>query len=136
MKALSFLTALIFGFTFMPIPPVLAVDLGASALKDAGGQTGAGYAEDQKLETIVGYIIKVVLGLLGIIFLALIIYSGIMWMTSAGEEKKIKTAKDTLTTSVIGLVIVLSAYAISDFVINQLTAATNTGGASEVVNPG
>jgi hypothetical protein len=69
-------------------------------------------------------IIKVVLGFLGIVFLILILYAGLMWITSAGNEEKISTAKKVMTAAVIGAAIVLSAYAITYFVIDQLLEAT------------
>ncbi len=77
--------------------------------------------------TVVGLFINIVLGVLGVIFLVLTIYAGFLWMTAAGNEEQVKKAKHIVVQAVIGLVITLSAYAISDFVINQLTAATGTG---------
>ncbi|MBI3290905.1 hypothetical protein HYZ76_01325 [Candidatus Falkowbacteria bacterium] len=78
-------------------------------------------------KTIAG-IIKVVLGFLGIIFLVLILYAGFMWMTSAGNEDKISSAKKTMVAAIIGAAIVLAAYAISYFVIDQLLLATKGEG--------
>lgn len=68
----------------------------------------------------IGIIIAAILSLLGVIFLALIIYAGITWMTSGGDETKVEKAQKIITQSVIGLIIVLAAYAISVFVINIL----------------
>ena len=72
------------------------------------------------LAGIVGIGIQAFLGLLGIIFLILIIYAGYNWMTAQGEEEKVTKAKDTLQRAVIGLIIVIGAYAISYFVIDRL----------------
>lgn len=72
----------------------------------------------------ISQIIKVVLGFLGIIFLVLILYAGFTWMTAAGNEDKISTAKKTMTAAIIGVAIVLSAYMITYFVIDQLLIAT------------
>ena len=44
-------------------------------------------------------------------------------MTAAGDESKVKKAKSMLVTSVIGIIIIMSAYALSQFVIGQLTDA-------------
>jgi hypothetical protein len=46
-------------------------------------------------------------------------------MTAAGSEDKIAKAKKIMTAAVIGLVIVLMAYALSTFVINAIIGATN-----------
>lgn len=69
-------------------------------------------ADEFTMSTIIGTIVSTVLSLLGVVFLILIIFAGYNWMTAAGEEEKVKKAKDTLTHAAIGLIIVISAYAI------------------------
>lgn len=85
------------------------------------------------LLTIVGTIIKVFLGLLGIIFLVIFIYSGYLWMTAGGDDKQVMRAKQMLINAVIGIVIILFAYGITSFIINALldaTGANNGDGAN------
>ena len=84
--------------------------------------TGAGYEinDEKTIESYIGQIINIVLSVLGVVFLILIIYGGILWMTAAGNEEKVKKAKELITEALIGLVIVLAAYAISYFIISQL----------------
>ena len=82
---------------------------------------------NQPLEQTLGMLINVLLGLLGIIFLVLVIYAGFLWMTAGGDEKAVAKAKSIMITAVIGLVILLSAYAISSFVLDQLISATGSG---------
>ncbi len=65
-------------------------------------------------------IIKSFIGLLGIIFLVLIIYAGYNWMTARGEEEKVNKAITTIQRAVIGLVIIICAYAITYFVFREL----------------
>lgn len=62
---------------------------------------------------IVADIIKVALGLLGTIFVALAVYAGFLWMTAAGESEKVDKAKKLLMDAVIGLGIILAAYSIT-----------------------
>jgi hypothetical protein len=81
------------------------------------GQAGLPYLS---IGAVVASIIKAVLGLIGIIFIVLIIYAGLLWMTSAGDEDKIEKAKKIMAASLIGLVITLSAYAITIFVIDSI----------------
>ena len=69
-------------------------------------------------------IIQAVLGFLGVIFIVLIVYAGFTWMTAAGNEEKIKKAKDIMVAATIGAAICLGAYAITYFVINSLLEAT------------
>lgn len=72
------------------------------------------------LESYISRIITIIISALGVIFLALIIYAGITWMTAQGNEEKVRKAKELLTESIIGLIIVLAAYAISFFVVKML----------------
>ncbi len=79
------------------------------------------------LTRIVGSLIGQALGLLGLVLLAILIYAGFLWMTAQGDESKVKKAKDMITQAVIGLVIIVAAYAIADFVIGSLGNATSGG---------
>jgi len=70
---------------------------------------------------IIGVIIGVILSLLGVIFLVLIIYGGFLWMTAAGNEDRVAKAKKIIQNSIVGLIIVIAAYAITVFIGTQLT---------------
>jgi hypothetical protein len=72
------------------------------------------------LEQRVGEIISIFLGFLGVIFLVLMIYAGFNWMTAGGEEEQITKARSTIRAAIIGLLIVISAYALSVFIIERL----------------
>lgn len=69
-----------------------------------------------KLTSRVGTMVGIVLSFVGVLFLILIIYAGLTWMTAAGNEQKIGKAKDIIIAATIGLIIVLSAYAITKFI--------------------
>ncbi|MBT5338507.1 hypothetical protein HN858_02810 [Candidatus Falkowbacteria bacterium] len=73
---------------------------------------------------IIGNIVKIVLTLLGVIVLVIIVYAGFLWMTAGGNEDQVKKAKQWLINAIIGLALVLSAYAISSFVVTNLSSAT------------
>ena len=77
---------------------------------------------------IVGGIIKIGLNIVGLIFLALMIYGGFLWMTARGEEAKVTKSKELLEAAIIGLVIVFAAYGITYFVVNQLMTNVISGG--------
>ena len=93
--------------------------LDAGLLNSAAGDTGAGYVitSDHGLISAIGGYIIVAMGLLGVGFLILAIYAGILWMTARGEPKDVKKAKDILTAAVVGLIITASAYSLTEFVI-------------------
>lgn len=88
----------------------------AEKLKTVAGGGGYSTGENTGLFTIIGTIISAVLGLLGVIFVILIVYAGFEWMTAAGNETKVEKATATIKHSVIGLIIVLSSWAIWDFI--------------------
>lgn len=79
-----------------------------------------GTSATQSIGIIVARIINVVMGFLGIVTVALITYAGFLWLTAAGEEDKVKTATKILSQSVIGLLIAMSAWSVSYFVIISL----------------
>jgi hypothetical protein len=78
---------------------------------------------------IAALVIKGFMSVLGILFLAFVIYAGIAWMTAAGDEDKIRKAKGTLTTGIIGMVIILAAFSIAQFVVIAFGCATSSYGA-------
>ena len=101
----------------------------AKNLSDAWKVSGntaenAGYNEALEYEHIIQGIILAVLSLLGVIFLVLMVYGGSIWMTAGGKEDRVNKAKDLIAAAVIGLVIVVSAYAISIFVVSKITEKT------------
>ncbi|MEI8360972.1 MAG: Ig-like domain-containing protein [bacterium] len=69
-------------------------------------------------------LIQVTLGFLGLIAVGLIMYAGWLYMTANGEEKKMEDAKRILKNAGIGLVIILSAFAIAAYIIDSLIGAT------------
>ena len=82
--------------------------------------TGGGVPTDRQLQDIIVLVINSVLGLLGVIFLVLIIYAGFLWMTAGGNEDQVGKAKGLLINAIIGVIIIVAAYAISYFVLHAL----------------
>lgn len=64
--------------------------------------------------------INIMLFIIGIISVVMIIFAGIKYATSAGAPDKVKSAKDTMLYSVVGLLIALLAYAIVNFVLKGI----------------
>lgn len=91
-------------------------------IHNVAGPNGAGFVEatDATLAFYVGNIILAALSLVGIIFLVQMVYAGVKWMTARGESEPIETAKHTIQRSIIGLIIVLGAWAITAFIFNAL----------------
>ncbi len=82
-----------------------------------GYKTGSGATTIPK---IVGMIINTLLSVTGLIFIVLTVFAGFNWMTSQGNDEKIKKSQDSLKSSVIGLIVTLSAWTIWNFIFTNL----------------
>jgi hypothetical protein len=78
------------------------------------------YKTSGGLAEVVGNVVSVLLGTLGIVFLLFVVYAGFLYLTDQGEGKKAEKARKLLTTSVIGMVIIVAAYAITFYVLRML----------------
>ncbi len=72
----------------------------------------------------VAKIINTALGLLGIVAVVIVIVGGFKWMTAGGNEEAVGEAKKWIFSGVIGLAIILSAYALASWAVNSLVNAT------------
>ena len=70
--------------------------------------------------TMVATVIQAVLAVLSILFFIYLTYAGILWMKARGNETLITEAKDMIYNAVIGLVVVMSAYGLTTFVMGRL----------------
>jgi amino acid transporter len=101
-------------------------------LEKMGGQekaflSTAGFSPSATIGEIIATIIQTVLGLLGIIFIAFLVYAGFQWMTANGNEEKVTKAKQTIIRAIIGLIIVIAAYSITYFVFSALNNSLGGG---------
>jgi len=77
-------------------------------------------ASNDTLTTIIGTAVGVGLGLLGVIFLLTLIYAGYMWMTAHGNEEKVTKAKGIIVQALVGVVVVVGAYASWKYLFSRL----------------
>lgn len=96
-------------------------------------ETGLGNTDPR---VIIARIIQIFLGFLGIIAVILIMYGGWLWMSSQGDPQKIDQAKKTLTSAIVGTIIILMAFSIVSFIVGILLGATGGGGGSITTGPG
>ncbi|MCX6744582.1 MAG: hypothetical protein NTX82_03595 [Candidatus Parcubacteria bacterium] len=80
----------------------------------------------QDIRITIANIIRVAMGLLGIVAVLIILIGGFKYMTAMGNEESVKKAKQLIFSGIIGLVIVLCAYAIATFVITSILSATTS----------
>ena len=93
-----------------------------------GGETGLG---EQDVRSTIASIINVALGLLGIVAVVIVLWGGFRWMTAGGNEEKTGEARKIIFAGIIGLAIILSAYAIASFALKELAGAT--GASTDII---
>jgi len=125
---------------FLSITQLIVAPITFAAIKttELDGQDNAlmdnsTLAGNTDMATIISLLIKTALGFLGVIFLVLTIMSGFKWMMAQGNEEDIKKAKGTIKNSIIGLVIVIAAYAITYSIFNYLPFASNNSGTGGII---
>jgi lysylphosphatidylglycerol synthetase-like protein (DUF2156 family) len=116
-------------FSFLALLPVVVLAVPNIGLQSAENiAVGAGYekATELTLSQTIGRYIKVALSMVGTIFLVLTVYAGFLWMTASGNEEKVTEAKSIITRASLGLLITLSAFAITAFVLAAVGATQST----------
>ncbi len=73
---------------------------------------------------ILANIMNIILGFVGFLAVVIVIYGGFKWMTAAGNNDQVEEAKKIIIAGIIGIIIIISAFSISAFVINQLWNVT------------
>ena len=94
------------------------VTVGLECAKPEGAQT-----ELFGTDGVFTIIINTALFIIGAISVMMLIYGGIRYTTSGGNEKSVTAAKNTILYAVVGIIIALLAYAIVNFVLTTLTAS-------------
>ncbi len=94
-------------------------------LGKVAGPTGV---SQEDLSSRFGNIIRGALQLVGIAFLILMVYGGFRWMTARGDAAQVDTAKETIIAAIIGLIVIVSAYALTQFLTARLIQQQGGGG--------
>ena len=128
-----FLIAVFLAF-FIFTPFVLATDVSGvdkalDGLEKSASQGYTGKVEGDikaagimtSLPGTIGKVVGVILSLIGIVFLILMIYGGFIWMLARGNDQEVVKAKNLIQSAIIGLIIVLVAYAITAYIGDKLT---------------
>lgn len=128
-KFLSFLVVFTFIFSMIIGSSALAItNLDKQEGFGGGGsdtvaKVFSGSTAPNDIRVTVASLIRSFLGFVGIIFVVLIVYAGFLWMTAGGNESKIEESKKYLSRSLIGLIIILSAYSITGLILCRITDA-------------
>lgn len=84
--------------------------------------SGYEYSSNSSIPLMIGKVVGVGLSFVGVLFMILMIYGGMLWMTARGNEQQVTKAKDLIIAAVIGLIIVLSAYVITSYIGGAITS--------------
>ena len=106
-----------------------------SQLVASGGERGANLPTPADPRSVIATIIKGLLGFVGTLFFVYTIYAGFVIMTAAGDQTKVDKGKSTLTTGVIGIVLILMAYALT-IVATQIILRANQAGERDPLRTG
>lgn len=113
---------------FMGVSTQLSTNISAISVAEQCGGAGSGsnstICQSGNAEENVADVIKKITNaaffIVGALAVIMIIYSGIRYVTSAGNPTGVTAAKNSLMYSVIGLVVAILAYAIVSFVVDTL----------------
>ncbi len=119
----------LFVLTAFVATPAFALNLGTGdggLLQDAGGSAGYDVqgTTDTTFSENIGLVVNMALSVMGVIFTVLTVYAGYLWMTARGNDEQIEKSKKIITASIIGLIITLGAFSITNFIIPRILAAT------------
>ncbi len=84
---------------------------------EAGSGSGQVNIPTISAEQVVQNALNIMYMLMGIIAVIVIIVAGIMYSTSGGDSGRVSKAKNMILYAVIGIVVIIAAFAITNFVI-------------------
>jgi len=113
--------------------PVFAAGEAADpfGLDAVGGSTGLSAGGDTGFQGMIGNIIKVALSFLGVVALVVVLIGGFKYMTAGGNDENAKKARQWIISGIIGLAIIISAWAMTQFIIDSLVEATQSDAVGE-----
>lgn len=124
-KLIIFLVISLFFINISPAGADTAAEQFSSGINSTAAGAGYNSADAENPEgifvsTVAGFI-KLLLSLVGLIFLVLMIYGGYRWMAARGNDAEVNQAKSIIINASIGLIVVMAAYAFTLFVGNLVT---------------
>lgn len=112
-------------FLYLSLPALAQNATNTYGLDETAGKVDAyksqtANPDNNFLNTRIGGLIGTILSFVGVIFLVLMVYGGLSWMTAGGNKDRVEKSKDLIINAVIGIAIVAAAYAITSFIGNNL----------------
>lgn len=106
--------------SFLFVPTVYTTDSNSSEVKLDNPLSSEKSTDPSSL---IGLIIKSILGFVGGLALVMMVWGGFQWLTSAGNPEKVKKGSHTMVWAIIGLILVLGSYLLVGTVLNFLAGA-------------
>lgn len=109
------------------VAPVVFYALPAAALAQAGQLVPTTLNQTGNIINVVQTVIRFVLIVAFVLAFIMLLVGGIRWIMAGGDEKAVEKARNTITAALIGLVVVLIAYAIIRIVETFFNVSIITG---------
>lgn len=126
------LLILYFSFLILHSNPVAAAEdtpVGKAAIQErleGIGEEGAGFNPALTPAGLLGLVVRRALVLLGVVFFALLVYGGALMLVAGGNEELVRRSKKVLSSSIIGLIIVVFAGSITQFIVGYASRAVRS----------
>ncbi|MDO4872089.1 MAG: hypothetical protein Q4A27_01495 [bacterium] len=120
MKKIIAILFTVIALTFSFSNFTLAADDACSNMLGGSGSSVCGGSSTNLRET-VRNVINTLFWVIGVTSVIVIIYAGILYVISAGNSNTVQKAKSAITYAVVGLIVAILAYAIVNFVIDNIT---------------
>jgi len=91
-----------------------------SGLNKAADAAGFEINNPATIDNIISQTIFIILSFVAVIFIIIIIYGGLTYMTAHGNEEKVKKGMGIILNGLIGLIVTLVSYSISYFILIRL----------------
>lgn len=118
---------MILGLFFIPLVSGAASNLTLNELGAGSDANGIGnnlaLGNKSPIATVTS-LINTAMIFLGVIAVGIILLAGFKWMTAGGGEEKITEAKKLMAAGVVGIVIILSAWGIAQFILSKAIEVT------------
>lgn len=77
----------------------------------------------ENIPELAGDMIRGLLGVTGAVALFMLVWGGIVWMTSGGNSNRVEQGKNTIVWSILGILIIFMSYIILNFVFDLIGGA-------------
>jgi hypothetical protein len=118
-KQLTITFALLLGFggaALVPVQSASAINVFDQCKNNASAAVCK--SKGDTIGPLIQTVINILLYILGMVAVVMIVIGGIRYTTSNGDSSAIKSAKDTILYSVIGLIVAILSYTIVNFVVS------------------